>query len=49
MRLISSGPPADRRREHRWRGSRWIVAYFVVIPGGKHVPSFLLSTAPRDR
>src|SRR5215211_2219637 len=33
---VSSAPPADRRREHRGRGSRWEAAAVVVARGGKN-------------
>ena len=35
---VSSAPPADRRREHRGRGSRLVVAYFVGTRERKACP-----------
>jgi len=47
--VVPPCPPADRRREHRGRGSRLEAAYFVgPSPTKKRVGSLLLSTAARD-
>jgi hypothetical protein len=36
--FVSSAPPADRRREHRGRGTRWEAAVIVVARGRKACP-----------
>ena len=39
--VVPPSPPADRRREHRGRGSRLVAADFVLTRGRKRVPSLL--------
>jgi hypothetical protein len=42
---VSSAPPADRRREHRGRGSRLGARLLVVVGDEKRVPSLLVGAA----